>query len=526
VADALLRDLQIDLGVVIEEHSAPARVIDLERYRNDPVAFAIEVLRVDLLWEAQRQHLRAVAEHPRVAAYGANGCGKTFDDAIIALWWVYCRNGLVVATSAREGQLKEQFMRDVKILFHRAVNLAGELYGLAVRRPENPLSGILCVAAGETSRIRGQHAPNVMVQLQESQGLEEWVFQAAEMMAVGGDSDRMTVTGNCDLGPVGPFYKACRSSHWRAIRFNAEEHPNVVEGRAVIPGGPTRASLAQRAGDYGVDSGFYISSVKGEFPTDALEGLIKVEWLDDAFANFERGGFITGMQRGRLVLGIDVARSGGDRTVVCTMRGPVITEFQSWRGADLEITSGRVVQIARELGIRKTMRSEPMVETTLLQSDIGRVLLEAQPGCPDESIPHARRAVIRFDTIGLGSGPYDRLTHERWPTESFNAAAKPVGSDEDVGRFANRRAQAYWTLRQLLEERCIALPPAFRDDLVRELTVISWAPTGTGKILIESKADIRARLRGDSPDFADALAIAVAPDGFLDFSFPSEPVSF
>jgi hypothetical protein len=526
VADALLRELQLDIGAIIEAHSAPIRIIDFERYRDGPVGFATEVLRVDRLWEAQRKHLRAVVESPRVAAYGANGCGKTFDDAIIALWWVYCRNGLVVATSAREGQLKEQFMRDVKILFHHAIDLAGELYGLAVRRPDNPLSGILCVAAGDTSRIRGQHAPNMMVQLQESQGLEEWVFQAAEMMAVGGDSDRVTVTGNCDLGPVGPFYKACRSPHWRAVRFNAEEHPNVVEGRTVIPGGPTRESLAQRAGDYGVDSGFYVSSVKGEFPTDALEGLIKVEWLDDAFANYVRAWFTNAMGRGRWVLGIDVARSGADRTVVCILRGPVVTDFRRWRGADLEITSGRVVEIAREIGIRQTVTSHHAVEAALMQTDAGRLLLESQPGSPDEAIPHARRPVIRFDTIGLGSGPYDRLTHERWPTESFNASSKAIGGDKEEARFANRRAQAFWRLRKLLEERRIALPPAYREDLVRELTAISWSPTGTGKIIIESKADIRVRLHGVSPDVADALAIAVAPDGVVDFSYPSQTVCF
>jgi|GEM_PF-7002985 len=48
-------------------------------------------------------------------------------------------------------------------------------------------------------------------------------------------------------------------------------------------------------------------------------------------------------------------------------------------------------------------------------------------------------------------------------------------------------------LRKLLEERRIALTPAHRDDLVRVLTAISWTPTGTGKIIIESKADIRVR---------------------------------
>ncbi len=128
--------------------------------------------------------------------------------------------------------------------------------------------------------------------------------------------------------------------------------------------------------------------------------------------------------------------------------------------------------------------------------------------------------------IGLGGGPHDRLAALHWPVESFNAGGKAKGGDKEEARYANRRAQAFWMLRKLLEERRIALPPAHRDDLVRELTAISWTPTGTGKIIIESKADIRVRLHGASPDFADSLAIAVAPEGVCDFSYPSQIVSF
>jgi hypothetical protein len=525
VADALLRELQLDLGELVEAHDAPARVVDFNRYRHDPVGFAIDVLRVDTLWEAQRQHLRAVAEHRRIAAYGANGCGKTFDDAILALWWTFCHDGLVVATSAREAQLKEQFMRDVKTLFHRAPDLRGELYSLALRRSDNMHAGILCVAAGDTSRLRGAHAPHVLVQLQEAQGLAPWVFEASEMMAVGSD-DRVTVTGNCDLGPVGEFYKRCQSAHWRGVRFNAEEHPNVVQGRTIIAGGPTRESLAQRASDYGVDSGFYVSSVKGAFPIDALEGLVKVEWLDRAFANAGRGAFLDAMSLGRLALGVDVARSGADRSVVCVARGPVITHFHWWRGVDLEITSGRVIEVMRSVGVRQLQARNYEAEAALLATPLGAALLAAQPGSPDEAIEHARDAVVRIDTIGLGAGVHDRLAHLSWPVESFNAAAKPAGGERQEARFANRRAQSFFALRSLLEEDELALPPAWRDDLVRELGAISWTVTGAGKIIVEAKADIRARLSGVSPDFADALAYAVAPDAGIRLGCPTGPIAF
>jgi hypothetical protein len=98
-----------------------------------------------------------------------------------------------------------------------------------------------------------------------------------------------------------------------------------------------------------------------------------------------------------------------------------------------------------------------------------------------------------------------------------------VGGEKEEARFANRRAQAFWQLRKLLEEGRLALPSAWRDQLVRELTAISWAPTGAGKIIIESKADVKARLHGASPDFADALAMAVTTSGVRDFSGVGQP---
>jgi hypothetical protein len=41
---------------------------------------------------------------PRVAAYGADGGGKTFDDAAIALYLVYVEGSLLIVTTARESR--------------------------------------------------------------------------------------------------------------------------------------------------------------------------------------------------------------------------------------------------------------------------------------------------------------------------------------------------------------------------------------------------------------------------------------
>jgi hypothetical protein len=220
-----------------------------------------------------------------------------------------------------------------------------------------------------------------------------------------------------------------------------------------------------------------------------------------------------------------MARAGSNRTVVCVGQGPVIREFVPWQGADLEVTSHRVLEICERYGIRPTVERHYGTEGALAVTAVGEALLAAQPGDSLSYIEHARDAVLRFDIIGLGSGPFDRLRHLGYAAEGFNGGEKPIGVKAD--RFYNRRAQSYWELRDLLDARQLALPPSYRDQLIRELCAIGWTTTGDRRIQIESKALIKAKLGGASPDFADALAMCVCPDGAIRFGGDcTGPVAF
>jgi hypothetical protein len=81
----------------------------------------------------------------------------------------------------------------------------------------------------------------------------------------------------------------------------------------------------------------------------------------------------------------------------------------------------------------------------------------------------------------------------------------------DVSRelqFANLRSASWWNLRELLDpaqRHGIALPPD--DLLIGDLTAPRWRMTSGGKILLESKDDIRKRI-GRSTDDGDAVVMA------------------
>lgn len=116
------------------------------------------------------------------------------------------------------------------------------------------------------------------------------------------------------------------------------------------------------------------------------------------------------------------------------------------------------------------------------------------------------------DVIGLGAGVIDVLREAGYPARAFNASTASILLDRsgELG-FTNRRAAAWWMLRESLDPTfgsTIALPPD--DDLVGDLTAPTYRVVGNGKIQIEPKDDTRKRL-GHSPDHADAVVMVMAP---------------
>src|SRR5581483_6805153 len=172
-------------------------------------------------------------------------------------------------------------------------------------------------------------------------------------------------------------------------------------------------------------------------------------------------------------VGVDVARSGTDRTVLALRTGPVVTE------------------------LRRSVREDTMKTT-------GRVkgVIDADDG--------QRTPVV--DVIGLGAGVVDRLREQGYKVLAFNAAGKSRGRDS-TGEFGfiNKRSEAWWSLREALDPSAdpdICLP----DDemLLGDLSAPQWTVTSAGKIQVEDKAQIVRRL-GRSTDDGDAVVQAFVP---------------
>ena len=216
-----------------------------------------------------------------------------------------------------------------------------------------------------------------------------------------------------------------------------------------------------------------INRVAGEFAAADEDGLIPLAWVEAANERWAAWKDAGGHRGALTCVGVDVSDTGGDRTVLALRHDEVIAEL---RYSSKEETMQTVGRVAGVLTAHDT-------------------------------------AYAVVDVIGIGAGVVSRL-REMFPkrVEAFNAAERSDAKDRsgELG-FANKRAAAWWNLRELLDPAggaTIALPPD--DTLTGDLTAAHWRVQSGGKILIGSKDDIRARI-GRSTDAGDAVVQAFVP---------------
>lgn len=116
---------------------------------------------------------------------------------------------------------------------------------------------------------------------------------------------------------------------------------------------------------------------------------------------------------------------------------------------------------------------------------------------------------------GYGGQVTMRLKDNDVDSIGFNgAAASTMKTRDGKLNFINKRAEAWWRMREELDPdqeggSCIALPPD--PELRADLCAPTWTLSARG-IQIESKEEIRKRI-GRSPGKGDAVVMALSPGG-------------
>lgn len=446
----------------IDPVSAEASDLEgIERWRADPVAFAIEALGVTP-WSRQAKLLRDIVTHPRVAVRSGHKVGKSTTAAIIALWFSYCFDeARVIITAPTHRQIQGIIWREIRRLYNGAkMPLGGHLNqtpGAGLKYEDE--SHVVGFSTAEPERMAGISGANVLFIVDEASGVAEQIFEAIEGNRAGGA--RLVLFSN-PTQVTGTFYDAFNTKRefWFPVHIRSDDQ-NIPK----IPGMATAAWCAEKLREWGEDNPLYQVRVLGNFPKGATNTVITLGQVDAAIQRWEEREETTD----RLELGVDVARFGDDSTVIAPRRGKVVFPPITVHGFDVVEVTGKVLETVRAL--RTDEKEKP---------------------------------IVKVDSIGVGAGVADLLKQHAKELHliEVNVAEKSDAEDD----FSNLRSQLWFGVAKWLDDGGILPPTEGRLDA--ELLAPTYSFDLRGRRKVESKDDIKKRLQR-SPDMADAVALAV-----------------
>lgn len=432
-------------------------------YRDDPAGFVENVLgAAGKPYSKQREMLNAVAASRRVSVVGANGSGKGWALARLILWWVETRaQAKVVVLSSTNRQVWEVLWRELAAV----VEAAGDALSGKLTKGRYEISAerfAIGFATNNPDNIHGFHSPELLLIVDEAHAVRESHFDAALRL----NASKTLLAGNA-FSTSGTFYESHhgKRDHYERIRISAYDTPNLTGEEPARPGLITAEDIADKAVHWGADHPKFIGAVYAEFPDTLEDSLVGRAAVEEAMSEDAPTGegapTAEDDARQPVYIGVDVARFGDDKSVLCARRGQRVVALKSFERIDTMRLAGEAALMARELGAE----------------------------------------AIFVDEGGPGGGVVDRLRELNAPVHGVLFGRKAMHPT----RFANLRSEIFWEVRRLINDRLIALPDD--EELAAQLLSLRYDVSSSGQVVMESKRELRKKkLR--SPDRADALALA------------------
>jgi hypothetical protein len=319
------------------------------------------------------------------------------------------------------------------------------------------------------TRFTGFHSDHLLLVFDEAAGISKPIWDAAYGLMTSGHVRWLAIGNPSD--PSGEFARAWHSGDWHRIRIDAYETPNIAAGKQLYPYFPSLEWLGEMQRKCGPDyesNPEYQFKVRGIFPTSAVDNLIGVgEFLDACRRRAEED------PEAKATMGVDVARYGGDRTAIVILRGGRILHAEAYGKQDVVFTAGRVMELAPRFKIGKNQAER-----------------------------------IAIDDTGVGGGVVDVLRGNGWSVRGVNFGESP---ERDEATCVNRRTELWVAVQEWIRKEAglADLAPGILEELRADLTTVKYSFRPDGRRILEPKEDIRKRI-GRSPDFGDALALALA----------------
>jgi hypothetical protein len=469
---------------VTQERATDIWVEFLDKYADNRVAFATEVLGITLMPHQKAILIQLDRKKRRLAIKSGHRVGKTMLLAIISLHHLVCKYPQkTIITAPTSGQLFNSLFAEVMTLSKRLPDFIRGLFNYYTDMitlkadPDGSFLAARTAAPENPESFQGIHSANVCFIWDEASGIHEALFNAARGSMAAPNAIQI-LAGN----PV-----RLNNTFHRSFTINAELFERFTVSSIGLPT-VDPDFIDEVARTFGVDSNEYRVRVLGEFPDTEDES-----YISSALVRAARARDIKPAPLSAVIYGVDPARQGDDRTVITRRVGLHVLEDQ------FTLRKKNTMQVVGEI-------------ITMANNDRDRLIKEFRDaGRPLLYLPPVPAAVV-VDVIGIGAGVVDRLIEHGFNVIAINAAEN--ATDEPL---CYRQRDALWKkFRNWLETGTVKLPDD--DELQNELTAPHYVYDSNGILKIETKKDVKKRI-GRSPDKADSAMLTLMAPANLITSF-------
>ena len=280
--------------------------------------------------------MAALPEQRRVAVKSGNGLGKGYCAAVAVLWFLHCHNpAIVLSTAPTFRQVRHILWRQIRRLYRPArEELGGKMLDTRWELADDRYA--MGLSAESADDFQGFHSPNMFIVVDEAEGVSDEIYEAIEAVMTSAEP-RLLLIGN-PTTVSGAFHRAFHQERhlYHTITISALDSPNVQASKVIVPGLTSAKWVEERKETWGEENPIYRARVLGEFPDQAEDTLIRLSDIEaatgrDPLMTAEAGSSVASPT---VVLAVDVARFGSDRSVILRRRGNTVEEIKTFREMD------------------------------------------------------------------------------------------------------------------------------------------------------------------------------------------------
>ncbi len=449
----------------------------LAKTRADPWAFIGAFFSEAPVFDKQREVLEALRDFDEVLVPSCHDSGKTWTAARALLWFLFShpQDCIVISTAPTFTQVTDLLWREVasaigKSKFPLFSTKSGDKI-LQTKLDMGPKWFATGITSDDPVNYQGFHASNLLVILDEADGIKKEVWNALEGVLTSGNAKLLAI-GN-PLDPTSLFASRVKNAvapKTKVIRITADDVLPHTDG-GQNPFLLQRSWVVDKKNTWGENSSLYQGKVMAQWPEASSDTLIPISWLLRAKGR--------SVERGILTYGVDIARFGTNRTV-------------------------RTLIAGNQLLWSRATSKEDTVETA------SRVINDIQSYEP---------AMSQIDETGVGAGVLDQVRRQigkRYQVVGVNNGGKAFQQT----KYANRAAEMWWAVREAFEKDQIGLDmsdPDSVEELINDLNRPTYSYNRAQKLIIDkyglprgtSEFSLNQEDRAAaSPDRADSFVLA------------------